>query len=98
MDCAVEPSIGRLALSSDWDRFIAVWPPNCTIEGGTATPLRSESTASFSRMSRTDSSSSGSKYSLSLVSKSVETVSGFELAITLWMPSSWSAQAACTEQ
>ena len=58
------------------------------------TPSWSVSTVSFSRMSLTDSSSSGSKYSRSLVSKSVDTVSGFELAITLWMPSSCNAQAA----
>ena len=94
IDCAVEPSIGSCALSSDCDRFIAVCPPNCTMDGGMTTPSSVVSIASFSSMSRTDSSSSGSKYSLSLVSKSVETVSGFEFTITLWTPSSWSAHAA----
>ena len=61
MDCAVEPRIGSRALSSDCDRLIAVWPPNCTIEGGMIGSPLSAPMASFSSMSLTDSSSSGSK-------------------------------------
>ena len=49
---------------------MAVWPPNWR-----SIPLAS----SRRSISDTDSSVSGSKYSLSLVSKSVETVSGLLL-------------------
>ena len=98
MERAVEPSIGMSALSRDWERLIAVCPPNCTIAAGKTISFSSVTMASFSRMSRTLSSSSGSKYRRSLVSKSVETVSGLELTMMLSMPSSLSAQAAWTEQ
>ena len=54
--------------------------------------------ASFCMTLITLSASRGSKYSRSEVSKSVDTVSGLELIITLFTPASDSAQAACTEQ
>ena len=50
--------------------------------------------SSLSRTSETDSRVSGSKYSLSLVSKSVETVSGLLLMIIASCPRSWIAPAA----
>ena len=53
---------------------------------------------SFSSTSRTDSSSSGSKYRRLDASKSVLTVSGFELIMMLCTPCSRSASAARTEQ
>ena len=34
MESAVDPRMGIPSQSRAWDRFIAVWPPNCTIEGG----------------------------------------------------------------
>ena len=61
-------------------------------------PFVTGSMLSFSIMSRMLSSSKGSKYSRSLVSKSVDTVSGFELTKILFMPATCSAHAACTEQ
>ena len=50
------------------------------------------------RISSTSSRVSGSKYSLSLMSKSVETVSGFELIMIVSSPASLSASTACTQQ
>ena len=79
---AVEPSIGISTTASVCDRLIAVCPPNCTMDGGNAS-ASSSGDASFSNMSSTLSSSSGSKYKRSLVSKSVDTVSGLEFAIML---------------
>ena len=90
------------ATSSPCDRLIAVWPPNCTIVGVSApSPFSlggNDIPDSFSMMSRTDSSSSGSKYRRSDVSKSVETVSGFEFTITAATPPRCNAHAAWTEQ
>ena len=54
-------------------RLIAVCPPNWTIVDG-----KEFLVPSFSKISNTDSWSIGSKYNLSDVSKSVDTVSGFE--------------------
>ena len=68
-------SSGRVSLSG-------VWPPSCTI-----TP----SGCSRCTISSTSSNVSGSKYSLSDVSKSVETVSGFELIMIVSYPCSRSA-------
>ena len=53
---------------------------------------------SFSSTSRTDSSSSGSKYRRLEASKSVLTVSGLELIMMLWTAWSRSDIAARTEQ
>jgi hypothetical protein len=47
---------------------------------------------------RTDSASSGSKYSRDEASKSVDTVSGFELIMTACQPTARSVSAACTAQ
>ena len=52
---------------------------------------------SFSKMSRVDSSSSGSKYSRSDVSKSVDTVSGLLFAMIAPYPAARSACAAFTD-
>ena len=60
IECAVEPRIGRPAPASDWERLMAVCPPNCTTDGGTDSSPPS-SRVSFSRTSRTLSWSSGSK-------------------------------------
>ena len=60
MDSAEEPRMGRSDPSSTWDRLMAVWPPNWTMDGGSAASWPS-TTISFSMMSRTLSSSSGSK-------------------------------------
>jgi len=49
-------------------------------------------------ISRTSSNVSGSKYSLSEISKSVETVSGFELIMIVLNPSSRNARPARTQQ
>ncbi len=70
-------------------RLMAVWPPNCTI---------APATASVRATASTEPMSSGSKYRRSEVSKSVETVSGLELAMMARTPASRSAQAAWTEQ
>ena len=53
---------------------------------------------SRSTISSTSSSVSGSKNSLSEMSKSVETVSGFELTMMVSYPCSRSASAARTQQ
>ena len=70
-------------------RLMAVCPPNCTMAksgfSAAATPV-------------TSSGVSGSKYRRSAVSKSVDTVSGLLLMITVSQPSFCSAQTACTEQ
>ncbi len=105
------PSTPKPASCSPAARFIAVCPPNCTITGGPATgcsrpssasctgnPSWKDSSPSFSRMSRTLSSSSGSKYSRSEVSKSVETVSGLLLSMMLCAPAARRACALCTLQ
>ena len=75
-------SSGRVSLSG-------VCPPSCTI-----TPIG----CSRATISRTSSSASGSKYSLSEISKSVETVSGFELTMIVSYPRSRSASTARTQQ
>jgi len=69
--------------------FIAVCPPNWQI-----TP----SGFSFSIISLTSSDVNGSKYNLSDVSKSVETVSGLLFAIIASYPNSRRAHTECTEQ
>ena len=81
--------IGAPAASSARDSLSGVWPPNCTI-----TP----SGFSTLRISSTSSRVSGSKYSRSEVSKSVETVSGLQLTMMVSNPSSRSCSAACTQQ
>ena len=70
-------------------RRSGVWPPSCT-----TTPM-GRSTATISS---TSSSVSGSKYSASEMSKSVDTVSGLEFTITVRYPSSRNAIAARTQQ
>ena len=90
---ALEPRMGKPAAARDWERLMAVCPPNCTRLGGGLS-----STVSLSMMSRTASSSRGSKYRRSLVSKSVETVSGLELTMMLDTPAWDNAHAACTLQ
>ncbi len=70
-------------------RLIAVWPPNWTM-----TP----SGISFSMTFITSSIVSGSKYSRSEVSKSVDTVSGLLLMMIDSIPISRSAQTEWTEQ
>jgi len=49
-------------------------------------------------ISSTSSNVSGSKYSLSEMSKSVDTVSGFELIMIVLKPSSRNASPARTQQ
>ena len=83
------PRIVTPAASSPRVSLSGVWPPSCTI-----TP----SGCSRSTISSTSSSVSGSKYSLSDVSKSVETVSGFELIMIVSYPRSRSAITARTQQ
>ena len=94
IDLAVDPNMGRFASSKVWERLIAVCPPNWTIEGGVLFLSLYGKIDSFSMMSLTLSSSRGSKYSLLLVSKSVDTVSGLEFIIMLAIPSSSRAHAA----
>jgi len=56
MASALAPRMGIPTRASDWDKLMAVCPPNWTTDaGGVPSP------ASFSRMSRRLSSSSGSK-------------------------------------
>ena len=64
--------MGTPSCSSGSANFSGVCPPSCTM-----TPI------GFSRstISSTSSSVSGSKYSLSEMSKSVDTVSGFEFTM-----------------
>src|SRR5699024_1284610 len=69
--------------------LIAVCPPNCT----TAPSGFSNSTI-FS----TSSGVNGSKYNLSAISKSVETVSGLLLTIIVSYPAQLNDQVQCTEQ
>jgi hypothetical protein len=75
--------------SSGSASFSGVCPPSCTI-----TP----SGCSSRTISSTSSSVSGSKYSLSDTSKSVETVSGLEFTMIDSHPASRRASAACTQQ
>ncbi len=83
------PRTGAPSSSSPRARFRGVCPPSWTI-----TPLG----CSRWRISSTSSSVSGSKYSLSETSKSVDTVSGFEFTMIVSNPASRSASAACTQQ
>ncbi len=89
MDSGEVPRIGTPAASSALASRSGVCPPSCT-----TTPRgRSQRT-----ISSTSSSVSGSKYSLSEMSKSVETVSGFELIMIVRYPSSRKASPARTQQ
>ena len=74
-------------------RLSGVWPPNATTAG-----MSSPSGDSASITERTDSGSSGSKYSRDEASKSVDTVSGFELIITACQPAARNVSAAWTAQ
>ena len=67
---------------------MAVCPPNCS---------RMPWALSLRSISETASSVSGSKYSLSLVSKSVETVSGLLLMMMASWPRSRMAPTAWTQ-
>ena len=95
------PTSGTPLFTSPCARFSGVCPPNCAITPATL-PLRpATSTPPPFRRSTTFSTSSsvsGSKNSRSLVSKSVLTVSGFELIITLSRPMSSHAKAAWQQQ
>ena len=82
------------ALASGPARFSGVCPPKATIAGIGREP----SGSSASSRLRTLSTSSGSKYSRVEASKSVETVSGFELTMTADQPASRSVAAALTAQ
>ena len=88
----VEPRSGTPPAASGAARLSGVWPPNAT----TAGDRRAGDSASMTL--RTLSGSSGSKYSREEASKSVETVSGFELIITACQPSGRSVSAAWTAQ
>ena len=68
---------------------MAVWPPNWQ-----TTPTGRSISSTFI----TSSGVSGSKYRRSEVSKSVETVSGLLLMMTVSKPARLSAQTQCTEQ
>ena len=83
------PRSARPRASSPRVSLSGVCPPSCTI-----TPIG----CSRSTISSTSSSVSGSKYSLSEMSKSVETVSGFELIMIVSYPCSRSAITARTQQ
>ena len=83
------PRIGTPAASSAFVSCSGVWPPSCT-----TTPRGCSSRT----ISSTSSKVSGSKYSLSEMSKSVETVSGFELIMIVLNPSSRNASPARTQQ
>ncbi len=83
------PRMGTPAASSGLVKRSGVCPPSWT-----TTPLgRSHRT-----ISSTSSNVSGSKYSLSEMSKSVDTVSGFELIMIVLKPSSRNASPARTQQ
>ena len=77
IESGLVPMIGTPARSRPTARLSGVWPPSCTM-----TP----SGLSRSTMASTSSWVSGSKYSLSEVSKSVETVSGLELTMMVSKP------------
>ena len=70
------PKILIPSLLSFSDNFKGVCPPSWTI-----TPNKSLCEFSERQISRTDSRSNGSKYNLSEISKSVETVSGLQLTM-----------------
>ena len=89
MESGLVPMMGTPARSRPTARLSGVWPPSCTM-----TP----SGCSRSTMAITSSCVRGSKYSLSEVSKSVETVSGFEFTMIVSQPISRRAKAACTQQ
>ena len=83
------PRIGILILFKNDASLRGVWPPNCTM-----TPSNLPLVFSFNIMSYTFSSASGSKYSRSLVSGSVETVSGLQFIMIVSYLSSLSANEA----
>ena len=87
------PNIFILFLVKLAANFKGVWPPNWTIQPKSVPLL-----ASALQISITDSSSRGSKYKRSDVSKSVETVSGLQLIMIDSIPNSFSAYAAWTQQ
>ena len=75
------------ACDSGSARLSGVWPPNWTnAPGGQPLPIGPGRRLGLDARERTLSGSSGSKYSRELASKSVETVSGFELIITACQP------------
>ena len=88
------PSSGTPPAASGAARLSGVWPPNWMRagRGGVPAGLSAATTA------RTLSTSSGSKYRRDEASKSVETVSGFELTMTACQPMARSVAAACTAQ
>ena len=89
MESGGVPRMGTPAASSGLVSRSGVWPPSWT-----TTPFgRSQRTISI-----TSSKVSGSKYSLSEMSKSVDTVSGLELIMIVRYPSSRNASPARTQQ
>ena len=78
-------------------RLSGVWPPYATTAGSVSGPPRVPP-LSNATMLRTLSGSSGSKYRRVDASKSVDTVSGFELTITALQPSRRKTSAAWTAQ
>ncbi len=74
IDSTLVPTSGAPASSSPRARLSGVWPPNCTM-----IPFGVTRSTTFI----TSSCVSGSKNSMSEVSKSVDTVSGLLLTITV---------------
>ena len=101
MLCRPVPISGTPALASPCAKFSGVCPPNCTITP-TTPPLRAPWSMPpplrRSMQFSVSSSVSGSKKSKSLVSKSVLTVSGLELIMTLSRPISAHAKEAWQQQ
>ena len=83
------PRIGTPIFISASVSLIAVCPPNCTT---------APSGFSISTILSTSSGVSGSKYSLSAMSKSVLTVSGLLFTMIVSYPSFANAHVQCTEQ
>ena len=83
------PKIAMPCRSKNWVSLMAVCPPKAT-----TTPTGFSTAMTF----MTSSGVSGSKYSRSAVSKSVETVSGLLLMITTSYPSSFNVHTQWTEE
>jgi hypothetical protein len=88
------PRSGTPPAASGAARLSGVWPPNATTAGRSPSP----SGDSASMTLRTLSGSRGSKYRRVDESKSVETVSGFELIMTALQPRSRRVSDAWTAQ
>ena len=86
---ALVPRIGTPIFIKASVSLIAVCPPNCTT---------APSGFSMFTMLSTSSAVNGSKYNLSAISKSVETVSGLLFTIMVSQPSFAKAQVQCTLQ